>query len=179
MSTISLRPIDTGSASVTKRAVPRRALHRPSVATNDGTSKQARNTPATEPIKAPNPMARTKPIGVGTPHCSRKARATDVKATMGPTLTSISPAMITSVAAQAAIPIVAASRRMLIWLLKLMKPPAVAANTRYRMPIATNRLISFIRILRRPSGCAVGSSVALLGFRTSGISVIDRRSRQP
>lgn len=52
-----------------------------------------------------------------------------MKATIGPVETSISPEMMMSVAAQAAMPIVAASRRMLIWLLKLMKPSALAEKT--------------------------------------------------
>jgi len=59
-------------------------------------------------------MASAKATGVGIPHCKKNARTTEMNATIGPTLTSISPAMIISVAAHAAIPIVAASRRMLI-----------------------------------------------------------------
>jgi hypothetical protein len=58
LSSVSLRPIDTGSASVTNSAVPRRALQSPSVATNEGNIEiSAQNAPAMEPSAAPTTMA--------------------------------------------------------------------------------------------------------------------------
>ena len=69
---------------------------------------------------------------VGVCHCSRKARQTEVKATIGPTLTSISPAMMIRVTAQAAIAIDAPSRRIDSWLLADRKPVRGGAEARVK-----------------------------------------------
>ena len=58
-------------------------------------------------------MASMSAKGNGMAALSMKASMTEVNATIGPTLTSISPEIMMKVAPQAAIPTVAASRKML------------------------------------------------------------------
>ena len=79
-----------------------------------------RNRRAARPRSRPSRAEQERQsrlMGSATSALSRKASMTEMKATIGPTLTSISPAMMISVAPQAAIPIVAASRRIVTWLL--------------------------------------------------------------
>ena len=77
----------------------------------DGTPNDARSQPASPPHMVPRTSVRMIAPAIPRPHCVLpSATSTEEKATAGPTLMSISPAMITRVTPQAAIPIVAASR---------------------------------------------------------------------
>ena len=129
-SSTSFSSIGTGRALVINSPIPRRALHSPSVATKLGTLNTPRSTPASVPISAPNSNTSRHATASGTSNCSKNARHTETKATIGPTLTSISPEIIISVIAQAAIPMVAASRSTFIWLFNEIKPGAFREKTR-------------------------------------------------
>jgi hypothetical protein len=110
---------------------------------NDGTLKKARRLPAKAPRAVASRIASTIASGrLRFQSATAVAMITEVKATAGPMLMSISPAMMTKVMPQATMPTVAAVRRIPSWLLVEVNPVAVVASTMNRMTMPTNSPIS-------------------------------------
>ncbi len=138
---------------------------------NEGTPNEARSHPASAPHAAPRISVAATAPRTPSPHCALPiATSTEANATAGPMLMSMSPAITTSVTPHAAMPMVAASRRMPSWFAPSRKPAAVRPRTTYSTAMATTRPISFswwVRELNQPRAAGFPSDGRFLSMVTT------------